>query len=221
MGNVDPYLISFSQGNTWNECKRKFAYDKVDKLPRISSWALWNGSYVHDQIEKAIITGEPSIVESENALAFLGSIGAKEIRTEQYVQSGVIDGIKLRGYVDAMFQYRIDGTGEYGICIIDWKTKSKKPDTPSEANWDQVNLYAYLTNAKHVGIFYPEHCLEFIEEADLERGKAVLDRCISAGKEILESNALEIKGDDHEYTINEFCFFCQYQNRCKNNRKEE
>lgn len=202
------YTISFSQANNFNQCARNWAWKKVDKLTEPISWYTFWGSRMHKQIED-LFSGENSrSANADNAFNFIhGFDEVKVLAVEKYVER-VVDGIKLRGYIDLYFE--CDGDG----YVVDWKSKASAPSEPSEDNWRQVQLYAFLTGATRVCIYYPEYDRFFIEVADPLIGLDVFDNILNTARTIIDTKAMEIKGDDQVATPNKNCFFCPWQDRC-------
>jgi len=208
VANVQVYLISFSQANTYNTCKRSWAYSYVDKLPRVSNWYTAQGSAIHKQIEESIIAKKAKSPEAIVALAMLEAKKAKEIKVEQEVRSPIVDGIVARGFVDVMF------ASKDGSYIVDWKSKASKPKAPTSENWDQVNLYAYITGSTHIGISYPQYNLLFEQPVDKSKAEEVYNGVIETGLQAKASLAAGVGGDFEEATVNPNCFFCSFKTRC-------
>lgn len=218
----EPFLISFSQANTFNTCRRNWSYQKVDQLKRLFSWYTYWGSRVHKQIEDAFLGEDkaPRSTPAQNAYNFVhNKHDAVDIFVETELRSEVVDGVQIRGFADIIFTQIIElapGPKMSVRTLADWKTKASSPDAPSAENWNQVQLYAYLHGGiDQVCIYYPEYDKAYYREANSIVGKQVHDELMFTGQLILNDEKIRTtKGDDQVATPNKNCFFCDHQARC-------
>jgi hypothetical protein len=77
--------VSASQFSTFKSCKRAWAFDKIDRVPRVESPSANEGTAIHAEIENFYLTGEaPKRPESLALTLHLPPLNkASEIRAEQ------------------------------------------------------------------------------------------------------------------------------------------
>lgn len=204
--------ISFSQAQTWKTCSRSWAYKYVNGYIGLPSIPSILGSRYHSEIEECLLQGMDSGNEYvQNAIDVVDALEFDHAYPEMYLED-IRDGIKVRGYADVI------GKKDDNYWVIDWKFPGKSPGSkPKKDHVDQVQLYAYLLGESDTTcvVAYPSHEKAFCLEADLVRGREVLDDIYEVGREIIDSGALKIKGEDQEPTYNYLCgAYCGFRDRC-------
>ncbi len=158
--------ISESKGNTFKECRLKYRYKYVDRLPELDSGdgAMEFGSYIHkifeDGVEMTTLPELLSLAESlrstykfaskyepkieiccKNFLDFNSKL-TTSLGTETKFSLPLNEDVEFNGVID-----RIIGGKEQGILVIDYKT-SKREKTKAELYMDS-QLKGY-THAAHI-----------------------------------------------------------------------
>lgn len=119
-------MVSASQLATYRDCPRKWAFDKLDKVPREENDAANEGSAIHDEVEAWYLHGTPPTRPTAKAL--LSHLPARETQgllaeePVQFVWPGAHgEPVLLRGFVDLMHMGS-DGV----VTIYDHKSTSQK-----------------------------------------------------------------------------------------------
>ena len=205
------FEISYSQANTFRDCKRKWAYRYVDKRKGIPSLPAIRGNRYHSAIEQAILDDvEPVNEILSRAVAIFSRLGWENVKPEEYLE--YIEGdYKVRGYADIV----AEKDGKH--YVLDWKFPGKHPGKkPPPKHVDQIQLYAYLLGSDVCVLAYPEHDTAFTFEADDIHGERILNRLIKTVKEIDESGAYEVPGAEQQPTPNFLCRdWCEYRDVCE------
>lgn len=198
--------MSHSQYSTWNDCKRNWAFSKVDKAIPIPSIYAVLGSKWHTLMEDGFKGAKVEHPYFENAKE---CVQDEIIGVEQYV-SGEKDGIKVRGYIDLLTKSQ----------IIDWKFGKAPEDKPRESYFSQLQLYGFLLQGQYEKLYiaFPKAEKVFTFKYDEIQGREAFDKIVEAGKEIRDSKALEVKAEDQEATPGKLCYFCGFRDRCKDRK---
>jgi PD-(D/E)XK nuclease superfamily len=153
------YIFSASQITTFNECKRKWAWDRIAKIPRATHPSAAKGTRCHSQWERYLTTGEtPRHALDDGSLDETGAIAEVSLddlpqpfRTpgleveQKFAFSSPRTGYIYRGFIDFRYPLR-DGWALVG----DHKTTSNLAyaKTPEDLLTDpQAIIYAVETMA--------------------------------------------------------------------------
>lgn len=204
--------ISFSQAQTWNNCRKAWAYRYVDKRKGIPSLPAVRGNRYHSAIENALNAGRmPENPILARAVEVINRLEWDSLEPEKYVEY-VQDDLKIRGYADVV------GKKAELNYVVDWKFPGKHPGGTAKKDYlDQINLYSFMFgfNDARLIIVYPEHDVAFASNADPARGEKVAEKILVAAGEIKTSGALEIYGKDQEPTYNWTCKqYCDHRDVC-------
>ena len=158
--------ISNSKRDTFNQCKLKYRYRYVDRLPDYdisNTDALHFGSYIHqifeDGVEASDLSGLQHLAEQnrdnykfnksyepkielclKNFLRFNATLPEVGV-SEQHFDLEVAEGITINGYIDRIIKGK-----EGGYLVIDYKT-SKREKSKVELYQDpQLKGYVYAVH---------------------------------------------------------------------------
>jgi len=207
--------ISFSQGESWQSCRRKWAFRYVDRLIGIPGLSAIRGSRLHKAIEDTLLEGKdythiPSVFWAIDSLGEWGDLSGLE--PEKYFE--VIRGdVKVRGYIDVALP-------DYGV-VLDWKFPGRSPGRiPRENYLRQIQLYALVEEADKAIISYPEYKKAVEVPVDYDKGQDVLEEIFEVAGEIISSGAREVSGFEQEATPNSLCGWCDYRDICDTRIKD-
>jgi len=133
--------VSASQIDTFRDCQRKWAWDKIEKVPRLPNAAAQRGTYVHAVLEKYLKTG---VLTTDDCFGEIAAAGIQHlpppgtVTVERYFELESRVG-RYRGYMDAHWE----SNGE--SYVLDHKTTSdfKWMKTEDILRTDvQANIYA-------------------------------------------------------------------------------
>jgi len=217
--------LSFSQANQWRLCRKSWCFSKVDKLGQIPSLPAIRGSRYHEAIEQGLkgeVPTEKSIVWALNLVE--QTRGERQVTPEYYTEK-ITGQFKIRGYIDIFFGTENLLGDPTDNIVLDWKfgrMSSLYKGEPRNEYKDQLELYAYMVNAKTCMLVFPKDQQIFEWEATPKIGKRVYDSIIEVGYEIIESGYQEKSGFDVEGTPNWTCErYCSYRDRCIHGQKPE
>lgn len=211
--------VSWSQVNTFNDCPRKWASEKLDGIKSESSPAMELGSFIHDEIEQAIKGQENTKPYVVTALELVEKFNPTEYEAERWLNYSQED-IEIAGKADVV----IDKPRR---VIIDWKTGKRPKDVPHKVI-SQLHLYGYMSGfslGDTVVASWPQYGLAKEIPYDPYRGEDVLEYVVETGKQIQEitenfTSAKELKGTPSFMG----CKYCACKDTCPdeyNKRKKE
>lgn len=100
--------ISPSQIATFRECERKWAYDKIDRLPRKPNKYAQIGTDTHKELERWLELGKPpraKTLAGRIALAGLHALPEPGIAVTEYYVRFRYKGVLYHGYVDGFWEH--------------------------------------------------------------------------------------------------------------------
>lgn len=229
--------ISNSKYDTFKQCKLKYRYRYIDRLPEskeANTDALHFGSYIHKILEDGVSATELSELESlaeehkskytfpatynpktaiclKNFLKFNSSLG-ESVATELVYEAEVKDDITTNGIID-----RIIKGSEGGYLIIDYKT-SKREKTKFDLYQDmQLQGYCYAINKTYKTPIENITCAHYYPITNnfvsIQYTNAQIAGYV---RKVLDEvwRIRKLKKDEFCASKNEFCNWCGYKPYC-------
>jgi len=200
--------MSFSSWEIFDNCRARFLYAKVMKLPTEDKAFFAKGRAAHSHLERVVRDGapiDPNIVVKERPFVEeLVRVQAPKYTEEQW---GFTKGWMATAYGKADLRVIIDVRLDYDadVEIIDWKTGTKR----SESH-DQMSLSATATFHRYPFIEMVTTRLVYIEKG----GQSIKDhfrRDLPAMTQMWEQRFDEIyRETEWRPTPNEWCRFCDF-----------
>ena len=181
-------LVSASQIKTFRACRRKWAADKIDRLPRTQTQAQADGTRYHAELESWILKGQqPSKIPSQ-ATHHL-RVFRDKLEVEQRFDLRLTDDIDLIGYIDVR-------TKEPSH-VWDWKFVKdlRYAMSPEELRNDvQAQAYAWAEHQRGASWVY----LKWVYVSKSGRGTQAVewyapDGAIETAKQEIVETAKEIR----------------------------
>lgn len=156
----DDVWVSVSQISTFNACKRKWAGQKLFRLPEPERAAASMGTEVHAELEnkaKAIADVKWYAPKKhaqlvENMWAHVPALVDAEFITEARLELPVIDGVRLLGFADLLIRYPDRKSG----VVLDYKTTKSKRYIKAKKTLETGDLQAAVY--QHYGrTMWPDH----------------------------------------------------------------
>ena len=204
---TDNGKISWSQANTFQQCPKKWAYEKLDRIKGEPQEALIHGNEVHNAIETYLKTGEmlpqnKYVYYAENILKMFR---LKKPKIEEPLSKGCV-----RGKADVL------GTN----ILIDFKTSKHNISQMKELTYNQLSLYGYLAGFKNGNTLlevYPEKAIFFEAEYDESNGLRQFERLERIFGDIQETREHVESAEQLQGSPSKLCGWCPYNNICENN----
>lgn len=110
-----PVVLSASQIQTWIDCRRKWAWDRIAKIPREQHPSAALGTRTHKQLEHYLLEGRPLQFTNEAGEPDeTGDIAAPAL---SYLPAPMTPGLE----VERKFRFRSPRTGLVYNGLIDWR----------------------------------------------------------------------------------------------------
>ena len=229
--------ISESKYQTFKQCRLKYRYRYVDRLPEpegANVEALHFGSYIHKILEEGVKTTNKEdllkiaeeakgtykvtkkyngkdLICIDNFLKFNANL-AETVSTEQVFQVEIKEGMTLNGVIDRVIKGK-DG----GYLVIDYKT-SKREKTKVDLYQDtQLKGYVYAVSKLYnipVSEIIAAHYYPLTNNfVSVQYSQAQISRHIH---KIVDEmwKIRKLKKTDMCASKNEFCNWCQYKPVC-------
>lgn len=135
--------MSFSTWEIFDNCRARFLYAKVRKLPTADKSFFANGRKAHSHLESVVRDGaqiDPAIVRKE--VGIVREIAASPVPKYAEEKWGFTGEWEVTAYGKAKLRVIIDVRLDYGdaVEVVDWKTGSKRSESI-----DQMSLSATAT----------------------------------------------------------------------------
>lgn len=217
-------LLSKSSINLYLQCPLKWKFVYIDKIPSIPSIYQKRGTKIHEKIEgfyKNIKIVDNKIIYTDEDLKNFVDFENKRLKNckdlryfkplfqELKLQD---EKLGLKGIIDAVYINSDDGT-----IIIDWKT-GKFDESKLDDYRFELALYAELLrasnkvdNIKYWGIYFIDADKLFFEQIKL---KYIIEMYETVGQV-----RQEIEQKCFEPCPNQYCYNCQFRNKCNGDKK--
>lgn len=119
----EPVFVSATQIDTWRRCRRKWAWDKLDRIPRAQNRFAELGSRVHKVLEGWLRDGVPPDANTEEGRIAMAGI--------QHLP------VPKTGLVESQFTFGFDGEDFLFTGFIDWQNDDTVLDhkTTGDLKW--------------------------------------------------------------------------------------
>lgn len=212
--------ISNSQANTVLQCAKRWAYKYLDEAPEPPQAQLEHGTLVHAQIEKCLLNESiPEFSHVKYAVDFIDQLDPVEILVEKELNLSVNEQVTITGRADCIVQR------ENNTVIIDWKTKSKKPDTIMAIEVkQQLSLYGFLYGLKpgdQIIAVYPEWQIAVIEAYDKNEGLRAIERMLEAHQKRLTITENSYEAAEVKASPSYLCNWCSFKEICPDKKRNK
>lgn len=217
--------LSFSSLSNFKQCKRKFRYDKIDKLPREfkMSEPLIKGGAVHDILEHFPNQSNHEYAKTYEYIIqeFLKTDIAKKYlftKSTREFSFGLTPNLKLTDFFNkkSLFRGKIDH-----ICIIDgvlflvdWKTGKVKEQRYQD--FTQLLFYAVVMFLKNSSIKEIDISYVYVEHGQENKLRLLRDNLESYLGELLNLIYSVLSEKEYPKTITPLCDWCDFQEICQN-----
>jgi RecB family exonuclease len=200
--------MSFSAWEVFENCRARFMYEKVLKLPTADKAFFANGRRAHSHLEAVVRDGvpiDPTIVRKE--IEFVKELAATPAPKTAEEKWGFTNTWMVTGYREAMLRVVIDVRVDYDIEveIIDWKTGGMRSESE-----DQMSLSATATFHRYPFVEIVTTRLVYVEKG----GQTIKDhyrRDLADMTQMWEQRFAEVyRETTWRPTPNEWCRMCDF-----------
>lgn len=232
-------MYSFSRVQTFNQCKRKFKYNYIDKLPTKFNPAFAKGKAIHSILESWGLETPQESRDKENIEKtqkhfdivnnFINSTLGQDIMSKKSAREVEFfldkdlnpcekENANFVGYIDRVNYFE---NAEANVELIDFKTGKYK-----ELKWQdfsQLMIYSiyifkkYKVDKIKLRFVYVEHNLEndlIIERDSIKEVESKLLNDIASIEELTKNFILTNNENIFERNVTKLCDYCDFKDIC-------